>query len=494
MNAPLLLAALACAALPLAAAQQPEFVVLETEAGPIAVELFWDDAPRHAANFADLAAERFYDGTLFHRIIPGFMIQGGDPLTRGGESTMDIWGTGGPSNLDQEFNDIQHVRGIVSMARSADPDSAGSQFFIVHADSNFLDGQYTVFGRVATQQGLDALDAIASLPTGAGDRPVDWRSAAVNSARHAQASELELLELGEPARVGAMPGAPEAPGKYSSDELGFSFEPPEGWILQEPEGEGAPDVAVLLPGPGLPPSISFSVAPSDGKTLGEIRSAKLAEFESAIDAGNLEITSTRDSAAGGLDASTISARSAALGLDIRFTDTTVVAGERAYSVSYTSTAEDHDRYMENYEAVLASIEFDRAEPGGGCLIATAAYGTELAPAVQRLREARQGLAETSAGSAFLSAFNHAYYSFSPAVADAERQNPVLRQAVAAAASPMILALGVVSAAQTEAQFAALGSLAILAAAGMYLGPPAGAALLTKSLGRRIRTLRRACGA
>ena len=123
---------------------------------------------------------------------------------------------------------------------------------------------------------------------------------------------------------------------------------------------------------------------------------------------------------------------------------------------------------------LAAAQQPGAEPGGGCLIATAAYGTELAPAVQRLREARQGLAETGAGSAFLSAFNHAYYSFSPAVADAERQNPVLRQAVAAAASPMILALGVVSAAQTEAQFAALGSLAILAAAGMYLGPPAAA--------------------
>ena len=490
MRISLLLAALACVAVPLASAQQPEFVVLETSAGQIAIELFWDDAPRHAANFADRASEKFYDGTLFHRIIPGFMIQGGDPLTREGESTKDIWGTGGPSNLDQEFNDIQHVRGIVSMARSADPDSAGSQFFIVHADSNFLDGQYTVFGRVVTQQGLDALDRIAALPTDAGDRPVEWQSAVLESARHAEASELRLLELGEPARAGAPPGA-EAPEKYSSSELGFSFDPPAGWILQEPTGENAPDVAVLLPGPGLPPSISFTVLPSDGKTLDQIASDRMEELQNAIDAGSLEILSERGATAGGLEASTVSAQSAVMGLDVRFTDTAVISGDRAYYVSFTSTAPDHERLMAAYDGVLASMEFEGAEAGGGCLVATAAYGTELAPAVQKLREARQGLAGTGAGAAFLTAFNAAYYSFSPALADLERQSPVFRQLVGAAAAPMIYTLGVVSYAQTEAQFVALGALALLANAGIYAGAPVAAALLTKSLGRRPLSARRA---
>ena len=124
-----------------------------------------------------------------------------------------------------------------------------------------------------------------------------------------------------------------------------------------------------------------------------------------------------------------------------------------------------------------------SQPGGGCLIATAAHGTELAPAVQRLREVREGLAGTGAGSAFLSAFNHAYYSFSPAVADLERQSPELRALVRAAAAPMVLALGIVSPAQTEAQFVALGVLALLANAAMYAGAPAAAVL---ALRRRPR--------
>ena len=120
-----------------------------------------------------------------------------------------------------------------------------------------------------------------------------------------------------------------------------------------------------------------------------------------------------------------------------------------------------------------------AEAGGGCLVATAAYGTELAPAVQKLREARQDLAGTGAGAAFLSAFNAAYYSFSPALADLERQSPALRQIVGAAAVPMVHTLGVVSYAQTEAQFLVLGSLALLANAGIYAGAPAALALWWK---------------
>ena len=129
-------------------------VVLDTTQGEIIIEFFHIDAPNHSENFLLLSQTGFYDGILFHRIIPGFMIQGGDPNTIDGEPNS--WGQGGPDEkLDAEFNNIKHNRGIVSMARSADPNSAGSQFFIVHKDSTFLDEEYTVFGRIVTESSLD---------------------------------------------------------------------------------------------------------------------------------------------------------------------------------------------------------------------------------------------------------------------------------------------------------------------------------------------------
>lgn len=141
-----------------------EIAVINTSQGQIEIEFFPDEAPKHVENFMTLAKDGFYDGTLFHRIAPGFVIQGGDPNTKGDESDRNTWGQGGPGYaVDAEFNDIPHTRGIVSMARSADPDSAGSQFFIVLENSNFLDNQYTVFGRVIS--GMDVVDKIAALQT-----------------------------------------------------------------------------------------------------------------------------------------------------------------------------------------------------------------------------------------------------------------------------------------------------------------------------------------
>ena len=114
-------------------------VVIETNLGNLVIELFPGDATNHVKNFLFLNSGSYYHETLFHRVIPGFMIQGGDPNTKSGEP--NTWGQGGPDEkLDAEFNSIKHNRGIVSMARSADPNSAGSQFFIVHQDSNSLDG------------------------------------------------------------------------------------------------------------------------------------------------------------------------------------------------------------------------------------------------------------------------------------------------------------------------------------------------------------------
>lgn len=136
-----------------------EVGVLETEAGRIVVRFFKDKAPKHVANFKKLANSKFYDGTYFHRTIPGFMIQGGDPNTKNSDPNDD--GMGGPGwSVKAEFNDVKHVRGILSMARANDPDSAGSQFFLMHGDAPFLDGKYSVFGRVVI--GLDVVDKIVN--------------------------------------------------------------------------------------------------------------------------------------------------------------------------------------------------------------------------------------------------------------------------------------------------------------------------------------------
>lgn len=143
-------------------------VDLETDLGTITISFYPEAAPNHVRNFLTLAASGFYDGTKFHRVIPDFMIQGGDPNTISGP--VESWGAGGsPKTLKAEFNDIPHERGIVSMARTADPNSATSQFFICVADARYLDHQYTVFGRVVS--GMDVVDKIVSAPRNRDDLP-----------------------------------------------------------------------------------------------------------------------------------------------------------------------------------------------------------------------------------------------------------------------------------------------------------------------------------
>ena len=142
--------------------------IIKTSFGNIKFNLLSDIAPETVSNFSQLVKSGFYNGTLFHRIIPGFMIQGGDPNTK--DPDKSTWGQGGPGyNLKAEFNSRSHLRGIISMARANDPDSAGSQFFIVTSDSTFLDRQYTVFGEVV--DGMEVADKIVNLPRDANDCP-----------------------------------------------------------------------------------------------------------------------------------------------------------------------------------------------------------------------------------------------------------------------------------------------------------------------------------
>ena len=140
-----------------------EVALINTCHGQMVVEFWSDVAPGHVENFKKLAKQGFYDGTAFHRVVKGFMIQGGDPLTKDA-ANEDRWGTGNPGyKIKAEFNDRPHVRGVLSMARSQDPNSAGSQFFICLADARFLDKQYTAFGTVIG--GDDVLEAIGSVET-----------------------------------------------------------------------------------------------------------------------------------------------------------------------------------------------------------------------------------------------------------------------------------------------------------------------------------------
>src|SRR5580698_6708464 len=143
-----------------------EVAVITTTEGTMVVEFWPGEAPNTVDNFKKLAQKGFYDGTCFHRIIKGFMIQGGDPLTK--DATQeDSWGTGGPGHMIKaEFNDHSHQHGVISMARSSNPNSAGSQFFICHGDASFLNRQYTAFGQLI--KGHDVLDKIAGTPVGRG--------------------------------------------------------------------------------------------------------------------------------------------------------------------------------------------------------------------------------------------------------------------------------------------------------------------------------------
>lgn len=144
------------------AADSNEVAVIETKFGKMVIEFYDKDAPKTVANYKKLAKEGFYNGTAFHRIIQGFMIQGGDPLSKD-PSNANV-GTGGPGyQIPAEFNTNKHVSGVVSMARSSDPNSAGSQFFICLGDANFLDGQYTAFGKLIA--GADVLKKIGAVPT-----------------------------------------------------------------------------------------------------------------------------------------------------------------------------------------------------------------------------------------------------------------------------------------------------------------------------------------
>jgi len=169
-----------------------EVAVIKTDMGEMVIEFWPDVAPNTVENFKKLAKKGFYDGTAFHRIVKGFMIQGGDPLTKDASKEAQ-WGTGDPGyKVNAEFNQRPHVRGVISMARGGDPNSAGSQFFICLGDAAFLNGQYTAFGKLT--KGDDVLGKLGDVPTafsGNGEKSKPTTRQGVQSIKIVPANEVK---------------------------------------------------------------------------------------------------------------------------------------------------------------------------------------------------------------------------------------------------------------------------------------------------------------
>jgi peptidyl-prolyl cis-trans isomerase B (cyclophilin B) len=461
-----------------------KLAVLETNLGTIVIEFFSNDAPKHVDNFIGLAESGFYDGVLFHRIIPGFMIQGGDPNTIDGDPST--WGTGGPNtSVDAEFNTIKHNRGIVSMARSADPNSGGSQFFIVHADSNFLDEAYTVFGRIVTDESFETLDKIAAVQTKSNDQPVDPLEVTITKVSIVNRSEVSnLLDLGEPERTESAITPSAGNQKFESTEHEIGFSVPEGWMLQTPDKTvpNSPDVVAVGPKIGaINPVISLRVEETNQRTLDDLILNKTETMKQVVEAGNLNIISEEKISINENQAYVVNAVGTFFSnnesFDVKFREIMIYDTEKVYTFAYSNGINEFDSQLPRFEETIDSFEIlsQDKEEGGGCLIATATYGSELAPQVQQLREIRDNtILSTKSGIAFMSGFNQFYYSFSPAIADLERENPIFKEAVKITLTPLLASLSILNHVDVDSEVSVLGygiSL-ILLNIGMYFAAPA----------------------
>ena len=424
------------------------------------------------------------------------MIQGGDPNTKNSEEST--WGTGGPGEfLDAEFNTIKHNRGIVSMARAADPDSAGSQFFIVHQDSNFLDEQYTVFGRIVTQESFDTLDKIASVQTKSKDIPIDIEQVRIIKAEVVNRSQIpNLLVLDEPERVESMINTSSGNQLFESQPLDITFSAPAGWLLQQPEktDSNTPDVVAVGPKNGLiNPVISLTITDTNGKTLDEFVLEKNELLAQAVASGNLEIISQENIKINGKDSFVTNAQgtfqSNGESFQVEFNEIVISTPEKFYIFAYSNGIENFDDDLSKFQESVNSFSilseqtdnsqttdfFNSTNEGGGCLIATATYGSEMATQVQQLRELRDNkLLTTESGTAFMAGFNQMYYSFSPAIADMERENPIFREAVKITLMPLLYSLSLLNYIDidSEQELLVYGIGIIAMNIGMYFVAPA----------------------
>jgi len=372
-------------------AQDDKLVILHTTSGKMVIEFFPDDAPNHVKNFLKLVESGFYDRTIFHRIIKDFMIQGGDPNTKPGAYTKTSeWGTGGPGyTIDAEFNNISHKRGIVSMARLTAPNTAGSQFFIVHKDTPSLDGKYTVFGRLVTQESYETLDKIASLETAPNNIAYEWGKAEILKTEVVSRSQIpDLLELEQPVR--AETGIEPSTGKYTNKKLGISFIVPTGWLIQEPAktNEDVPDIVAV--GPKIfdvNPTLSLNIVFTTGKTLDQRIFEVRQKLQPAITEGILKIEKEERTTINGMpthltEASGIFEIGNATA-NISFAEALIATPDKFYTITYSNDESNFDKQKILFEKTLnsftilsgATSDEKENQKGGACLIATAAYGS-----------------------------------------------------------------------------------------------------------------------
>jgi peptidyl-prolyl cis-trans isomerase B (cyclophilin B) len=480
-------------------------VVLHTQSGDMIIELFPDDAPKTVENFLNLTEHGFYDRTVFHRVIKDFMIQGGDPKTKPlAYQHVSEWGTGNAGyTIQGEFNTIKHKRGIVSMARGSDPDSGSSQFFIVHKDSFFLDQNYAVFGRLATNSSYTTLDKIANLENEGETTnyiPYDWGKGEILKAEVKNRSEIpDLLNLGEPERE--MAPTNQTAQEFSSEKLGFSFVAPLGWLVQEPQQKNlqTPDiVAVGIKIGGFTPAISISVKDANGVSLDKYSADIKKTLQKAIESGALTILNEEKTTINGNEAHVTDALGKFNMTDgqimIKFKEVIIKSSDKFYILTYTNSKNNFDTTLPKFENTLNSFKIiSQSKPnniqpsdnkkGGGCLIATAAFGTELSPQVQLLREVRDNVVfSTGTGTSFMAAFNDVYYSFSPTVADWERQNPMFKEAVKTAITPMLSTLSILNYVNinSDQEMLGYGIGIILLNIGMYFVAPVVIIIKTKN--------------
>ena len=502
-------------------------VLITMHEGTFMIEFFPEDAPNTVHNFLKLVESGYYDGTVFHRIIPGFMIQGGDPNTKDPDVDRSLWGTGGPEyEIRAEFNTLQHDSGIVSMARSDHPDSASSQFFIVHKDSNHLDGKYTAFGRLIPGM-PQVLNHIASLETDSNDAPLDLLQATIKTATILEPYASSGL-VGPDRNNSIIKTVRLYPGEkvvYHNSLHGVTLDVPYRWeISAEASGEQfgviiEPDFTehnakAQIEQSGFTPKVIVTAEPRDPREDAGVSTAFfsveggddpkiLSNYVFESDDGRKAhiITTTQD--LHGTEKGTV---------QFKIIQLTFINSESQYSIIYVNVTEwfryelsAFTQTVDNFEimidGIMQPINFDgnpifkqiiadakeKPEPEslppariGGCLIATATYGSELAPQVQLLREIRDNtVLQTQSGTSFMTAFNQFYYSFSPAIADYERENTIFKETVKLTLTPLLASLTLLQYADIDSEHKMLGYGIgiILLNIGMYFIAPA--LLITK---------------
>jgi len=502
-----------------------KIVIMYTNSGPLIIELFPDDAPNTVENFLNLTESGFYDNIIFHRIIKDFMIQGGDPLTKHDEvfENIPLWGTGDAGyEIPAEFNSIKHNRGIVSMARGADIDSASSQFFIVHKDSNHLDGKYTVFGKLLTEESYDTLDKIANLSTTSRDLPNDFFASQIIKAAVITRADIENPpSIEELDRLDVTDSSPTMiSDRYVNTEYDFSIIPPKGWTVLYPEPGSKPNdpiITFLGQKEQLPhgvdefaPYIYINVNELGDKTFQENLQSRINQYHNMQQTKGLLIESEKmhnliTEAGRSYGGYFLIAKQLGTGLPVPFAQIILSHSNFIYGITYSHHEELFQNNMADFDSAIKSFDMSSettesdisglleeagiktTEPettGGGCLIATAAFGSEMAPQVQLLREIRDNtVLQTESGTSFMTGFNQFYYSFSPIIADYERENPAFKEVVKLTLTPLLTSLSLLQYVDidSESEMLGYGIGIILLNIGMYFVAPAVLIMKIRSL-------------